>query len=245
MSLFILLLLVHLIADFYLQKDAWIQSKIKYKARSIGLLKHILTHLALNSIVLFTMLGFSYLALFALLTIVVSHYAIDIWKTYQGFHLWSFLTDQIAHIVMLGLVCAYVSEPDLSKWQASFGGFLTLDHLIVLAGFLFAYKPLSLIIQLSLRRYTQQLEAKTSNQGLENAGEWIGVFERFLVITFVLLGQFAAVGFLLAAKGVFRFGDMRREQDRKLTEYIMLGTLLSVGLAIGTGLMLNYLTAHN
>lgn len=39
-----------------------------------------------------------------------------------------------------------------------------------------------------------------------------------------------AVGFLLAAKSVFRFGDLRDDQDRKRTEYVLIGTLLSFGL---------------
>jgi hypothetical protein len=51
------------------------------------------------------------------------------------------------------------------------------------------------------------------------------------------MGQYAGIGFLLAAKSVFRFGDMRREQDRKLTEYIMLGTLLSFTFALLLGLL--------
>jgi hypothetical protein len=80
----------------------------------------------------------------------------------------------------------------------------------------------------------------STKQGLPFAGEWIGVLERFLVIIFVMIGQFAGVGFLLAAKSVFRFGDMRREQDRKLTEYIMLGTLFSVTIAILLGLLARY-----
>jgi len=57
----------------------------------------------------------------------------------------------------------------------------------------------------------------------------------------ILLGQFAGVGFLLAAKSVFRFGDMRRQSDRKLTEYIMLGTLFSFSFGIAIGKLADYL----
>jgi len=41
---------------------------------------------------------------------------------------------------------------------------------------------------------------------------------------------------LIAAKSVFRFGDLSRAKDRKLTEYILIGTFLSFGLAIAIGL---------
>ena len=48
------------------------------------------------------------------------------------------------------------------------------------------------------------------------------------------------VGFLIAAKSVFRFGDLSKAKDRKLTEYILIGTLLSFGLAILFGLCYEY-----
>jgi hypothetical protein len=41
----------------------------------------------------------------------------------------------------------------------------------------------------------------------------------------------------LAAKSVFRFGDLKESKDRKLTEYILIGTLLSFGIAIASGIV--------
>ncbi|NLX81670.1 MAG: DUF3307 domain-containing protein, partial [Proteiniphilum sp.] len=54
--------------------------------------------------------------------------------------------------------------------------------------------------------------------------------------TFILVGRWEGIGFLLAAKSVFRFGDLKESKDRKLTEYILIGTLLSFGIAMGIGL---------
>jgi len=126
----------------------------------------------------------------------------------------------------------------LSFMQTQF----TIGVFAIIIGYLLAYKPLSILIQLLLRPYLQQFEAATQeNSGLQTAGEYIGALERFLIITFFLLGQFAAIGFLLAAKSVFRFGDMRRQNDRKLTEYIMLGTLLSFSFALLVGLSIKNL----
>ncbi|MFV0501856.1 MAG: hypothetical protein ACK5MH_09735 [Bacteroidales bacterium] len=45
----------------------------------------------------------------------------------------------------------------------------------------------------------------------------------------------SGIGFLLAAKSIFRFGDLKDSKDRKLTEYILIGTLLSFAVAIATG----------
>ena len=49
-----------------------------------------------------------------------------------------------------------------------------------------------------------------------------------------------AVGFLLAAKSIFRFGDLKEAHDIKLTEYVLIGTLLSFGIAIITALMTQF-----
>ncbi|MDO5405204.1 MAG: DUF3307 domain-containing protein [Proteus sp. (in: enterobacteria)] len=59
-------------------------------------------------------------------------------------------------------------------------------------------------------------------------------------ITFILLNQFAAIGFLLAAKSIFRFGELQNDQDKKLTEYVMLGTLISFSISIFIGLATSY-----
>src|SRR5699024_2359116 len=72
---------------------------------------------------------------------------------------------------------------------------------------------------------------------LNNAGKYIGILELIFVFIFIVTGNWSAIGFLLAAKSVFRFGYLKEAKDRKLTEYILIGTLLSFGLAIVTGLV--------
>ena len=77
----------------------------------------------------------------------------------------------------------------------------------------------------------------SNDQSLNNAGKYIGMLKRLFVFSFVITGNWQAIGFLLAAKSVFRFGDLKESKDRKLTEYILIGTLLSFGIATGTGLI--------
>lgn len=69
-------------------------------------------------------------------------------------------------------------------------------------------------------------------QGMPRAGEWIGYIERVLILTFVITGNIEAVGFLLAAKSVFRFGDLNKVKEIKITEYVLLGTLASFTIAL-------------
>ncbi|MCL2133397.1 MAG: DUF3307 domain-containing protein, partial [Bacteroidales bacterium] len=76
-------------------------------------------------------------------------------------------------------------------------------------------------------------------QGLEKAGRWIGYLERILILCFILLKYYEGIGFLLAAKSIFRFGELTKIQERAYTEYILIGTLLSFTIALFIGLIIH------
>jgi Protein of unknown function (DUF3307) len=65
-------------------------------------------------------------------------------------------------------------------------------------------------------------------------GATIGILERLLIVTFVLAGVDAAIGFVVAAKTIARF---RLLDDRDFAEYYLLGTLGSVAVAVATGIV--------
>ena len=77
---------------------------------------------------------------------------------------------------------------------------------------------------------------------LPMAGRWIGYFERILVMTFILLGSYEAIGFLMAAKSIFRFGELREKNEIKRTEYVLLGTMMSFTVAVVLALVTRLLT---
>lgn len=67
-------------------------------------------------------------------------------------------------------------------------------------------------------------------QGFINAGNLIGILERFLIFLFLLLKQYELIGFIITAKAIYRFGDIQGTNDikMKLSEYFILGTFLSL-----------------
>ena len=67
-------------------------------------------------------------------------------------------------------------------------------------------------------------------------GKYIGFLERILILSFILCGWMEGIGYLLAAKSVFRFGDLKNNKDLKHTEYVLVGTFLSFTVAIVVGL---------
>jgi Protein of unknown function (DUF3307) len=68
-----------------------------------------------------------------------------------------------------------------------------------------------------------------------NAGLYIGWLERFLVLTALFLQSPATVGFILAAKSIVRYPELK---SIRFAEYFLIGTLLSVAIAIAGAIIL-------
>ncbi len=237
MELLLLLLTVHFIGDFYLQPAKWLECRNSNHIKSIGLWKHFLVHALLNTAV-FLLSDLSVLqAIIAISFISVSHLLIDYWKSHRKKNLSYFLLDQIIHLLMISTVWAYFSGFTLEQLTIFISNFFTAKSIIIAISYLLVCKPASVIISLALKKHTDSLIKDNENQdtGLVSAGAWIGYIERCLAISFIFMGQFAGIGFLVATKTIFRFGDLTKNKDMKLTEYMMLGTLISYAIALFVG----------
>lgn len=78
----------------------------------------------------------------------------------------------------------------------------------------------------------QKLAILPVQNGFENGGKVIGYLERLLIFVFIAMGQYAGIGFLVAAKSIFRFGEFKDSENRMEAEYIIIGTFLSFLYAI-------------
>ncbi|SMD10124.1 DUF3307 domain-containing protein [Pedobacter nyackensis] len=80
--------------------------------------------------------------------------------------------------------------------------------------------------------------------GLASAGKWIGICERVLILTFVLMSQYTAIGFLMTAKSILRFSEKENNTQLK-TEYVLVGTLVSFASSAMIGVLIQIaLTFH-
>jgi len=230
--LFIKLLLAHLLGDFVLQSGKWVKDKEQKKYRSYSLYLHGLIHFLLILLITWQ----SSFILPALLIAIV-HVVIDILKLMlqneRNKRVW-FFADQFLHIIVLIVVVWYIDGSEFFSKAST-------DHLLIIAtGLVILLTPASFAIRIILSKWTPSTAFKTDKietPSLLQAGMVIGYLERILVFIFILSNQWAAIGFLVTAKSVFRFSDLRLGQDRKLTEYILIGTLLSFSIAIVTGLI--------
>ncbi len=229
MSLLLKLLLAHLIGDFFLQPSSWVKEKEKLALSSPKLYLHALLHGILVLLLLWDWQS----ALLALLVLLV-HLFIDavklLFQKKKTRRYWFFI-DQAAHFCALLLLSLWWEE----QWvlpEVLFTG----QSLVLYTAVLALTLPASVTIKTTISKWAPYTEEK-ENESLQSAGKYIGIMERLFVFIFVVIGQLPAVGFLLAAKSVFRFGDLRESKDRKLTEYILIGTLLSFGMALLLGLL--------
>lgn len=87
---------------------------------------------------------------------------------------------------------------------------------------------------------TIQIIRSTEEQelGLANAGKWIGICERILILTFVIMGQYTAIGFLMTAKSILRFSEKENNTQLK-TEYVLVGTLVSFASSAMIGILIH------
>lgn len=224
------LILAHLLGDFLLQPTAWVNHKEKKKAKSPALYLHLLVH----GVLILILLGFGFWILAIVLTIL--HGLVDLTKLYfqksATKTAWFFI-DQLAHFISILSIWWLFFRPEISlEWTPSIWIYATALLLIT--------QVAGIAIQVGLSNWSKDLDL-SQESSLKNAGKYIGILERLFVFAFVILGKWEAIGFLLAAKSVFRFGDLRKAKDRKLTEYILIGTLLSFGISIGIGILTRWL----
>lgn len=147
----------------------------------------------------------------------------------------SFVFDQFVHLTIISLLWMFLTD----QYQTVFDFIrdkLSSDRFwIILMAYLFILRPTSIFLGLFIQRWTP---TDLSSESLPHAGKWIGYLERILILTFILAGHLEGVGFLLAAKSIFRFGELNKAKEIKITEYVLIGTLTSFSIAIITGLLI-------
>lgn len=233
------ILTAHLLADFLMQPKSWIKKKRMLGVKAGPLYYHclivgILTYLLLAD---WNHIG---LPIF----IMGTHFLIDWWKATRPKQTVYFVLDQSIHLLMIlvgWIVYAGIGSTALNFITASLEAPI---FWIVLISYIIVIWPFGYLIAMLTNRWQKELSKGDSQQltGLKNAGMWIGRTERFIILTFILLNQYSAIGFLIAAKSVFRFsGKLEGNRERKEAEYILIGTLLSFALSILVGIAARYL----
>jgi hypothetical protein len=223
---FTALFAAHLLGDFVFQTE-WMVTR-KRRPRVLAL------HVSIVAAASYLLLGtFDWRILLAIFT---THFAIDAVKVhYFPDSLAPLLVDQFLHLaVLLGLACWLPDAANAGWWIAGLKSDLSRCYfasLSFVSGLILCVPAGGILIARCTRRFTDEIR-ETDIAGLTKGGQYIGWLERFLAMLLLLMNQPTGIGFLIAAKSILRFGEIREPSQRKVAEYIIIGTFFSFGWAL-------------
>lgn len=246
------LLICHILGDFYGQSKAMVDAKrigqhhkpLRVKGKKLGVitvhLLHIMIHALMMGLLLLLLRALEVIHLthddlwLAVAAIALGHLVIDLIKSWLRRNspaddnaVTTLIVDQLAHVLWILLVWVWLFDH-----LSNFYGLLSVDHLIVVGAYLLVLKPTSIFVGLLLSPYALE----NDDTQIPQAGKLIGYIERAVVLTLIFVNQYTAIGFIIAAKSVLRYGESGGK-NTKLNEYVLLGTLASFGIVLLVGII--------
>jgi len=233
-DLLLMQIIAHLLADFTFQSKEWVEKKRDFGFKSKHLYWHVL-------VVFLVSLLFADQWRFVLFSVVIaaSHLAIDGLKNSLKDWKYTFFIDQVLHIAIIaGMVFIYNHYFSLTPVIELP---VNTHQLMIITGYLICTKPANVLIKKILELWNIISFSGSKEIELENAGKLIGIMERILILTLLLYNQFTAVGFLITAKSILRYEGIKATK----TEYVLIGTLLSFGIAFFVFVVINQLKFYS
>ena len=245
---FLAIYLAHLLTDFVFQTARLVEQKRRGKAA--GYLLHGLIHYFSAIIITGFVLRGSILlprTHLVILGLTLVHLLIDLAKIQlaRKYPLcdgsWAYVSDQLLHFLTVGLA-AWLLSPAVPFGEVSSfiqnsraipNKFLAVP--VIYVGVVFGGGYLIRFLVRSLAEGIKSHSPERASEQLQNAGLYIGWLERFLVITALLLQSPATVGLILTAKSIARYPEFKSE---RFAEYFLIGTLLSMSIALVGGALL-------
>ena len=227
---FILLqFIAHLFLDYFFQTG-----KLAKQKNSIGFKSTFLYWHGVACFILAWLFSIQLGFVWAAAIIASTHFLLDGFKPYlirsRHFERYAFFIDQAIHLLIIAIVV--IVFDNFYGIKPSFEIAINFKYLLVITGYLVCLKPANIFI----KEVFQATEVQVSSDNeMPNAGKVIGVLERILTLTFIIVSQYSAVGFLIAAKSILRYGN----NETLKTEYVLIGTMLSFGIAVIAGIVIN------
>ncbi len=252
----ILLVFAHTLADYVFQWPALVERKRSEDLRAYFF--HVLVFFVFAGLFTFAWLDWRWTVVIAVLTIVhgIQDWVKIFWqKKKPAIGFWLESGDLVLHLSMIvGAVILFASFiPEVNKssiLKTIYAQNIFLEIALYGSAFAFIIRGGTALVRSLLDQIGKmppkqshligflsdsEAEESTNGGGKEyNVGRVIGNLERALLLIFTIAGNYAAIGFVIAAKSVARFKDL---EDHNFAEYYLVGTLISTFIAIITGLV--------
>lgn len=230
-SLFVRLLLSHLLADFVFQTNSILANKKWFS-------KQMLLHIGIVFIVSF-LLSFS---LKIALSIAFIHWIIDSMKCslqgkISGKETYLFFGDQLVHLLSVLFIWVAFEGIWVHLLNAVVKVTMSYSISLLLLGYVLVTWPLAYAMKFVLKGIDKTTQG-TSNKKIEQGGKLIGIFERIIILSFVYLNKYEAIGFLITGKSIIRFAQ---KEEGLRSEYVLVGTMISYAFSIVVGMLINWL----
>ena len=223
------LLTAHFLADFILQTD----EDVKRKQSILVFGKHIV----LVTLLSYLLVG-SWNCFTIPLVILISHALIDLLKrTIKKESITIFMIDQFAHLFIILALSIYMQNKLMQKvsnlfWFDTWGS-VYLKILVIVIAIILVTKFSSIIISYIIKPFQAKIfKSEINNKEEIKTGRIIGYLERIIILVLFIAEIPAVVGFLIAAKSILRYAEIKNEKDKVMVEYVLIGTLLSFAIGI-------------
>lgn len=240
---FILLLLGHIVGDFYLQTGKMAERKeksIKWVFIHCFYYGAMMMLVSLSIISTKLLIGAVAASLFHMIIDIVKYnYLSSVARSKKKTQVIErniFFVDQVLHIVCLIFIAYWLVATNsvIKEWKVveNFFDIIGISEVLLLSwivALLLIHKPGNIAIQKMLLVYKP--ESKEVDKRNDNsAGKFIGTVERIIMLIFLSIGQYSSIGLVLTAKSIARYDRISKEKN--FAEYYLLGTLLSTVLVI-------------
>ncbi|WP_316752919.1 DUF3307 domain-containing protein [Pedobacter gandavensis] len=262
-NLLLRLIFAHLLTDFVFQPKSWVTDREQRHGKSAKLYLHVFV----TTIVAYLLSGLytNWLIPAVIFSshLLIDYLKSKANKDRFSY----FIIDQMAHLLVILFLWLAIENKWSATQSAIATLINNQNFWIIAGGYLFVSLPLGIIIGKATQKWRDQISlekersaaalaslppdtSETENTaiqiirsseeqelGLANAGKWIGICERILILTFVIMGQYTAIGFLMTAKSILRFSEKETNTQLK-TEYVLVGTLVSFASSAMIGVLI-------
>lgn len=139
-----------------------------------------------------------------------------------------FIFEQIISLLVIFLFSYFVNKNTGQIQLYDFFHFIKIskiEFLKITLMVLLVLNPVNIAFR-NIFNHTKPLTESKDFTKLPNTGKLIGNLERVLVLMFLLLNQYTAIGLIFTAKSITRYDKISKDQN--FAEYYLLGTLFSL-----------------